>query len=101
MQANKATPQAKRELEKWLQNPGLESGKISKTAMDDLQWLQNSTDLSSVSTDPEKQPSRVKTSESFSKSSTVGGVTAAPASTGTAGGGGGFFALFGCASKRK
>lgn len=98
MQANKATPEAKRELEKWLQSPGLESGKVSKTAMDDLHWLQNSKDLSSVSIDPEKQPHRVKTSESFSKSSTVGGAATTPVASE---GGGGFLAMFGCASKRK
>lgn len=91
MQANKASSEVKRELEKWLQSPKLESGKISKSAMDDLHWLQNSKDLCSVSIDPEKQPLRVKSSESLSKSSTVGG----------GGSGGGFLAFFGCASKRK
>ena len=94
MQANKASPETKRELEKWLQSPGLESGKISKAAMDDLYWLQNSKDLSSVSFDPEKRAFRAKSSDSFSKSSsTVGG--------GGGGNSGGFLAFFGCASKRK
>jgi hypothetical protein len=89
MQANKVSPETKRELEKWLQSPRLESGKVSQTAMDDLHWLQNSKDLSSVSIDPEKHSHRAKTSDSFSKGSTVEGAVAG-------GGGGG-----GCASKRK
>lgn len=99
MQANKATPEAKRDLEKWLQSPGFESGKPSKTAMDDLHWLQNSPDLSSVSIDPEKKSARTRTSESFSKDTSMEALAAEGSRGG--GGGGGFFALFGCASKKK
>lgn len=103
MQANKATPEARKDLEKWLQSPGLESGKLSKTAMDDLHWLQNSPDLSSVSIDPEKKSARTRTSESFSKDSAVERPAAGGGDRGGGGGGGGvgFLALFGCASKRK
>lgn len=100
MQANKATPEIKKELEIWLQNPRLGSGKISQAAMDDLDLLQNSKDLSSVSIDPEKHPLRARSSESFSKGSTLGkgGNNSA---AGGGGGGGGLLAFFGCASKRK
>lgn len=94
MQANKATPEIKRELEIWLQSPSLGSGKISQAAMDDLDWLQNSKDLCSVSIDPEKRPLRARSSESFSNSK-----GSAVAENG--GGGGGLLAFFGCASKRK
>lgn len=91
MQANKATPEAKEKLEKWLRNPPMESGKVSKAAMEDLRWLQNSEDLSAVSIDPEKQLPSVKTGENPSKAGSGGG----------GGGGRGFLALLGCASKRK
>lgn len=98
MQANKATPEVKRELEIWLQNPKLGSGKISQSAIDDLDWLSNSKDLSSVSIDPEKRPLRARSSESFSKGSAA---AASGNGGGSGGGGGGFLAFFGCASKRK
>lgn len=97
MQANKATPEVKRELEIWLQSPKLGSGKISQAVLDELDWLRTSKDLSSVSIDPEKRPLRARSSESFSK-----GSTAPKNGNGNSnGGGGGFLAFFGCASKRK
>lgn len=87
MQANKANEETKEQLAKWLQSSA-GSGSISKGAKADLTWLQNSKDLSSVLMDPEKQS--VKTH-----------VAPVTSDVGVTGGGGGFLALFGCASKRK
>lgn len=92
MQANKASDDTKKQLEEWLQNPDVKSGAVSKSAKADLNWLEGAKDLSSVSMDPEKQVKSLPDRPPSSK----------PTST-KAGGpaGGGFLALFGCASKRK
>ena len=88
MQANKASDETKEQLTKWLQSPAAGAAAISKGAWEDLAWLQDKNDLSSVSIDPEKRPERSQTSDTSSKKSSGGG-------------GGGLLALFGCASKRK
>lgn len=96
MQANKASEQAKEHLTNWLQKPGANYGEISKGARADLDWLQNSKDLSSVSVETEKP---YKSSTSTTSGSWVGYKT-----NGVGGGGGGavgFLGLFGCASRRK
>lgn len=103
MQANRATPEAKEKLEKWLQSPSLMTGGISKDAMEDLHWLHSSKDLSSVSIDPEKKPETIQKTERLSKDSS-GDSNTGKKGAGEGGGGGGkngLLALFGCASKRK
>lgn len=52
MQANKTSPQTREQLEKWLKNPASGSSAISKSARDDIEFLQNSKDLSTVSLVP-------------------------------------------------
>lgn len=85
---------------KWLQNPATGSSAISSGAREDINWLQNSKDLSSVSIDPDKVPSPKKDLDEKRFSSSV---TSGPSGSGGNGGGGigAFAALFGCASKRK
>lgn len=105
MQTNKASSETREQLMKWLQNPASGSSAISSSAREDMAWLQNSKDLSSVSIDPHKVPSTKRDSDEkrSSSSNTLrpdnGGADGS--SGGTAKGAGGFAALFGCASKRK
>lgn len=84
MQANKATPELMDELRQWLENPKSNAGAAVNGAKDDLSWLNQQKDLSSVVLGEKGTPD---TKEKAS--------TASPKS------GGGFAALFGCASKRK
>lgn len=94
MQANKASEDAKEQLQKWLQKPNADHSEISKGARADLNWLQSTTDLSAVSIEIEKPSQR---SISTRNSSQVE-LTLSP---GGGSGGGGILSLFGCASRRK
>lgn len=95
MQANRASDEMREKLAQWLQSPAA----ASKSATEDLAWLNNQKDLSAVSIDPEKKSqSQVEVKHSIKSSSSF-----APkaATTGEGGGGGGLLALFRCAGKRK
>lgn len=90
MQANKVSETTTTELKRWLEKPGTsaEAG-LGLGIQQDLQWLENSKDLSSIEmNEPAKTPQPQVPDTNGS-----GG--------GGGGGGGGFFALFGCGGKRK
>lgn len=94
MQANRASDETKQKLAQWLQGPAA----TSRSAREDLAWLDNQKDLSAVSIDPEKklQP-RVVVKQSLESNTS----STPKAATRGGGSGGGLLALFGCASKRK
>lgn len=94
MQANKASDKAKEQLAKWLQTPNADHNEITKGARADLDWLQHSSDLSSVSMD-EKPPINSTSTRNSSRAELRKNDDDNSSS------GGGFLALFGCASKRK
>lgn len=91
MHANQASSELKEELRKWLQKSV--DGQVTRTAEEDLKQIISAKDLSAVSIDPEKKLPQVKTSSAAS--------TKAEPNDDGGGRGGGFLALFGCASKRK
>lgn len=84
MQANKATPELMDELRQWLENPNSSAGRARDGAKVDLSWLNQQKDLSSVVLGEKNMPDTKEKASSASQKS-----------------GGGFAALFGCASKRK
>ncbi|KIW97124.1 uncharacterized protein Z519_02516 [Cladophialophora bantiana CBS 173.52] len=88
MQANKVSESTTMELKDWLSKPGtsIEAG-LGINTQQDLQWLENTKDLSSIELGVKAQDPAVD-KEKASKEATGGG-------------GGGFMALFGCGGKRK
>lgn len=92
MQANIASDEMKEQLAKWLQSPAA----TSKSAGEDLAWLNAMKDLSAVSIDPEKKAqSQIETKQSIETQS-----SSKPKSA-SGRGVGGLLALFGCTTKRK
>lgn len=56
MQANKADESVMRDLKQWLENPNVSAG----AGKEDLSWLQNSTDLSSVNLNGKMEKSAMR-----------------------------------------
>ena len=87
MQANKATPQVMNDLRQWLDNPKTGPGAAAEGARDDLKWVNNTKDLSSISLKPQSEKDSSIKQEKISAD--------------TGGGKNGFAALFNCGGKRK
>ena len=98
MKANSADEKTTGDMKKWLEKPrnGAEAG-LGIDVQQDLQFIQNSKDLSSISLNNEKSESAVPKAPSVNNN----GITDGAGTSNGGGGGGGFLALFGCASKRK
>ncbi|OAL35604.1 hypothetical protein AYO20_05223 [Fonsecaea nubica] len=99
MQANKASESTTRELREWLAKPGtsVEAG-LGINIQQDLQWLENTKDLSSIELGDKEGAEPTIDKEKASQGAGGGG----EGGDGSGGkGGGGFMALFGCAGKRK
>jgi hypothetical protein len=89
MQANKADQDVMRDLRQWLENPNVSAGAGMGQAKEDLAWLENSKDLSSVNLGGKSEKPATR------RPSTVGG-------GGGRGSSGGFASWFNsCAGKRK
>lgn len=89
MQTNKASETTTKELKQWLAKPGTsaEAG-LGINTQQDLQWLENTKDLSSIALkNEEDEASDLEAQEKPTPSA--------------GGGGGGLMALFGCGGKRK
>ena len=84
MQANKADQTVMRDLRQWLENPNTSAGAGLSEARDDLAFLENSKDLSSVNLGNPEKAASVKHSEGREEKSS-----------------GGFASLFNCVGKRK
>ena len=89
MQSNKVSDSTTKDLKQWLSKPeaGAESG-LGINTQQDLHWLQNTKDLSSIELGDEETAPSIRKEKPPSE---VGGM----------GGGGGFMAFFSCAGKRK
>ncbi|KIX98178.1 uncharacterized protein Z520_06258 [Fonsecaea multimorphosa CBS 102226] len=101
MQASKVSDSTTKELKEWLAKPGtsIEAG-LGINTQQDLQWLENTKDLSSIQLgDNEAEPAVDK--EKGSQGAEEGGGGGGGGGGGSSGGGGGFMALFGCGGKRK
>jgi hypothetical protein len=86
MQAKKADQTVMRDLRQWLENPNTSAGAGMGGAREDLAWLENSRDLSSVNLGNSEKPARKESVAS------TGGEKSS---------GGGFVSLFNCVGKRK
>ena len=102
MKASNVDEKTSEDLKQWLEKPrdGSEAG-LGIELQQDLEWAQNSKDLSSISLNKEKAKSvKEPPTENRTPSIKIDGAVS-DRETGAGGGGGGFLALFGCASKRK
>jgi hypothetical protein len=89
MQTNQASATTMKELKQWLSKPGTgaDAG-LGINTQQDLQWLENTKDLSSIELGDEDNAASVHKEKP-------------PSEKGKGGGGGGFMAFFNCAGQRK
>jgi hypothetical protein len=101
MKASSVDEKTTEDLKQWLEKPrdGSEAG-LGLELRQDLEWAQNSKDLSSISLNQEKAKS-MKEAPSDNRTPSIKNDGAASDRGANGGGGGGFLAMFGCASKRK
>lgn len=100
MQANKASETTTKELKQWLQRPGTSSGAgLGISVQQDLLWLENSRDLSSIALNEKGTP--VQQQNETSRGGTDIDPDMSRSKTADTGGNGGWKAFFNCAGKRK
>ena len=74
MRANKADEGVMQDLRQWLQNPQTSVGAGMGGATEDLKWLQQSKDLSSVNLGASEKPGKQESSEAEQEKATSGGI---------------------------
>ncbi|KAL2419980.1 hypothetical protein ABEF95_009798 [Exophiala dermatitidis] len=100
MQASKASETTTKELKQWLQRPGTSSGAgLGISVQQDLLWLENSRDLSSIALNAKGTP--VQQQNETSRGGTDIDPDMSRSKTADTGGNGGWKAFFNCAGKRK
>lgn len=98
MQANKAGEATTRELQQWLEQPATSAGAgLGISIQQDLLWLENSKDLSSIALNEKAHSEKGREKRPSGGS----GTGIADGGGGGTGGGGGWKSFFSCAGKRR